>query len=139
AFANPPLLKELKKYRDPWSVNVLAQEAGMAALQDEKYPSYVRKLLWESKEEFFKNFSQSQLKKLDLHPSTTNFALISLKDVETDKEKLELLQQLGEQGILLRDCYNFRGLEKGYLRTAIKDKSSMEALLKGLEKWEKEN
>lgn len=137
AFANPSLLKELKKYRDPWSVNVLAQEAGVVALEDVEYPDKVRKLLKESKEEFYEKFRQAQFEKLRLNPSTTNFALISLRNGESDQEKSDLLQELGEQGILLRDCSNFRGLEKGYLRTAIKDQSSMEALLNGLKKWEK--
>lgn len=113
------------------------KRSGVVVMEDEEYPDKVRKLLQESKEEFYEKFQQAQFKKLCLHPSTTNFALISLRNGESDQEKIELLQQLGKQGILLRDCSNFRGLEKGYLRTAIKDKSSMKALLKGLEKWEK--
>ncbi len=137
AFANLPLLNELKKYRDPWSVNVLAQEAGIAAIEDEEYAPQVRKLLQESKKEFYACFEKAKFQKLHLCPSNVNFALISIKGAQGEVEKIELLEQLGQQGILLRDCGNFPGLEREYLRTAIKDKSSMDILTKALKDWNK--
>lgn len=136
-FANCTILNELKKYRDPWSVNALAQEAGILVLGDDEYASKVRKLLQESKEEFYADFEKAKFHKLHLYPSTVNFALLSLRGVQSQVEKIELLQQLGQQGILLRDCSNFRGLERGYLRTAIKDNSSMDTLIKVLKTWDK--
>ncbi|MDP4127956.1 MAG: aminotransferase class I/II-fold pyridoxal phosphate-dependent enzyme, partial [Bacillota bacterium] len=44
-FAQPSLLTLFEQYRDPWSVNVLAQHAGVASLQDVKYSDEVREKL----------------------------------------------------------------------------------------------
>ena len=56
-FAHPSLLACFDQYRDPWSVNVLAQQAGIAALEDWKFPDLVRDKLRESKSIFYQEFA----------------------------------------------------------------------------------
>lgn len=41
-----------------------------------------------------------------------------------------LYEQLLEQGILIRDCGNFRGLSKGFYRIAVKSREENDTLLK---------
>ncbi|AGA68549.1 L-threonine O-3-phosphate decarboxylase [Desulfitobacterium dichloroeliminans LMG P-21439] len=143
-FADPSLLGRLKKQRDPWAVNALAEEAGLAALTDESYAEQVRERLGESKAFFYKEF-QSRIKEgklsgIEVYPSTVNFALIEILDTQGAKDSLgaklrkkEILQRLGQKGILVRDCDNFQGLSGEFIRVAIKAQESMEALLEGLQ------
>lgn len=131
-FAAPEILKRVKKHRDPWAVNSLAEEAGIVALKDTEYPIRVRKLLKESKEFFYRSFEELQLSHLALRPSSANFALIEILKGQS-KDRVE---NLGKQGVLVRDCGNFQGLEGEFIRVAIKDIPSMQALIDGMRRSE---
>ncbi len=124
-FASPDLISNARQFRDPWSVNVLAEQAGIAALQDHFFPIWVRQMLSESKQFFFTNFKQQAPQSLFLWPSSVNFALIQL----SDRSSGEFVTQLAEHGILVRDCANFSGLQGSFIRVAIKDISSMKRFL----------
>ena len=127
-FAHPSLLARFEQYRDPWSVNVLAQHAGIAALEDLKFPDDVRDKLRESRSLFYQEFTRSGFSNLRLWPTTVNFALIEVLNHTSG----ELIQHLGVQGILVRDCANFTGLPGSFIRVAIKDAFVMQRLIEGL-------
>jgi len=127
-FADKSLLARFDQYRDPWSVNVLAQHAGIASLEDMKFPEDVREKLRESRALFYREFAQSGFSHLKLWPTTVNFALIEVSDHRLG----ELIGHLGRQGILVRDCSNFTGLPGNYIRVAIKDILAMQRLIEGL-------
>lgn len=133
-FADYQILKRFKEHQDPWAVNVLAEEAGLAALNDQEYGARVRALLKESKTYFYNEFAEGMFSELRLYPSDVNFALLQILGEQSNqgKRKREMITKLGWQGILVRDCGNFQGLEGEYIRVAIKDKESMQALIKGL-------
>jgi threonine-phosphate decarboxylase len=124
-FASPEIISHSRQFRDPWSVNVLAEQAGIAALQDKQFPAQVRRRLSESKEYFSVNFQQQAYKTLKLLPGSVNFVLIQL----LDRASTELVTELAGNGILVRDCANFKGLQGSFIRVAIKDISSMKQLL----------
>ncbi len=127
-FASPEVISYSRQFRDPWSVNALAEQAGIAALQDHLFPVQVRQLLYESKQFFFINFKQQAPKSLILWPTSVNFALIQL----FDRTSGEFVTELAEHGILVRDCANFIGLQGSFIRVAIKDISSMKRFLNTL-------
>ena len=128
AFAHPQLINRFEKHRDPWSVNVIAQYAGITALTDVNYSKTVREKLNDSKNFFYQEFEKGQFTELRLWPSSVNFALIQ---VLNDSVK-ELIHYLGLRGILVRDCSSFEGLEGNYIRVAMKDVKAMKQLIKGL-------
>lgn len=130
-FAHKSLLDIFDHYRDPWSVNVLAQHAGIAALEDLKFPEDVRDKLKESRLFFYQEFTRFGFPNLRLWPTTVNFALIEVLDHTSG----ELIRHLGGQGILVRDCANFKGLPGGFIRVAIKDIFAMERLIEGLKAY----
>ncbi len=142
-FGAAKLLGRLQDQRDPWAVNSLAEEAGLAALADAEYGKRVRQLLQASKESFYRSFAEGRKGKkywgLRLYSSKVNFALIQVLEAagsgtdrdDAGKRKKNLIQELGKQGILVRDCGNFAGLEGNYIRVAIKDQESMNSLLAG--------
>ena len=130
-FAHKSLLARFDQYRDPWSVNVLAQHAGITALADLKFPDDVREKLRESRSLFYQEFTLCSFSNLRLWPTTVNFALIEV----LNHTSVELIQHLGRLGILVRDCANFTGLPGDFIRVAIKDIFVMQRLIEGLKTY----
>ena len=131
-FASPDILGKVMEHRDPWVVNILAEEAGMVALKDHDFPTRVRGLLLESKDYFIQAFAENNFSNYMLESSGVNFALLQIKTGQAR----DLVENLGRQGVLVRNCSNFIGLEGEFVRVAIKDIPSMEALIEGLRRCE---
>jgi threonine-phosphate decarboxylase len=131
-FAASNVLTPIKEHRDPWSVNILAEEAGIAALEDVEYSEQVRWFFRQNKEYFFKAFEQAEFQDYSLMPSSVNFALIKI----LQSRSAVIVEELGRQGVLVRDCRSFQGLEGEFIRVAIKDPLSMKALIDGLKRSE---
>ena len=127
-FAHESLLNLFEQYRDPWSVNVLAQHAGITALQDLRYAVDVREKLTESRSYFYREFALANFNDLRLWPTSVNFALIEVLNHTSQ----DLIHHLGRLGILVRDCASFAGLPGDFVRVAIKDIFVMQKLLEGL-------
>ena len=68
----------------------------------------------------------TQLEKLGIRvfPGEANFLLLY--------SELPLYEELLKQGILIRDCSNFRGLKTGYYRIAVKTRGENDRLLRAL-------
>jgi threonine-phosphate decarboxylase len=128
AFAHQSLIAHFEKFRDPWSVNVLAQKAGKNVFEDLTYSNNAREKIEESRSYFYREFESCHFNHLRLLPTSVNFSLIEIVDSSTS----ELIQHLGYQGILVRDCRNFAGLEGNFIRVAIKDLPAMQRLIKAL-------
>ncbi|MBF0338612.1 MAG: threonine-phosphate decarboxylase [Nitrospirae bacterium] len=101
----------LEHYKEPWSVNTLAQRAGVTALNDK---AYVRQTFEVLRQE--KRYVEDWLTKkgFQFYPSEINFYL--LKD---DRAPM-LYEKLRAKGILLRNCAGYRGLDNRFLRIAVK-------------------
>lgn len=130
-FAQPGLIADFEQYRDPWSVNVLAQHAGITALEDLEYPAEVREKILKSREYFFREFASGGFSNLKLWPTAVNLALIEVLDQTPE----ELIEHLGRSGVLVRSCSSFAGLQGNFIRVAIKDISAMQRLIEGLNSW----
>lgn len=119
----------LKKLQVVWSVNSLAQELGIAALQQIDFVEQTKQWLAQEIPWF-----AAQLKRLKLLPlsTVTNYILVQISDVY-ELTSSELQQLMGQRGILIRDGGKFRGLTDRYIRLAIKDRVSNERLLQELE------
>jgi len=116
------LVKDIKTFQEPWSVNTLAQEAAIMAIRDETY----RKKTWIFiKRE--KEFLEEGLTRLGIWftPSRANYYLLRL-------EKPDLVEKLARKGILVRDCSNFRGLDRTYIRIAVRKREENIKLLEAL-------
>lgn len=120
------LIKELEIQKIPWSVNYLAQIAAREVLKDEKLISKSRYFLLKEKEFFYQELSN--IEGLKVYKPSSNFIFIKLLG-NISSEKLQ--DQLGRKGILIRDCSNFRGLEKGkFIRVAVRTRKENIKLLK---------
>ena len=115
------LLEKMQQIRQPWSVSVPAQEAGIAALDEEERAEETRRLVRRERTRMEHSFREAGL---EVIPSEANFILVHAE--------LDLFDRLREKGILIRDCANYRGLEKGWYRMAVKKKEENDRLLEAV-------
>jgi threonine-phosphate decarboxylase len=117
------LIGRLKEYKELWTVNNLAQRAGVAALKDKVYRNETFRLIKEEK-----RFLEKGFKKLGIEffRSDANFYLLKISNAG------EIYEQLMEKGILVRHCSNFRGLDSTYIRVAVKSHKENTILIKTL-------
>lgn len=115
-LAEPLLVKQLNLLRDPWNVNVMAQAAGVAGLQDLAYRQETVRLVGEQKTWLY-NQLQSISGIKAFHPSV-NFILADLEKTGWHAERLQ--QCLWQDRILIRNCASFSGLSNHYIRLAVK-------------------
>ena len=109
--------------RQPWSVSVPAQAAGVTALT-EREEQRVRKIRQEIAAERERLERELQKLGIEVIPSKANFLLIF--------SEIPLFERLLEQKILIRNCENYRGLGKGWYRIAVRTKGENEILLDAL-------
>lgn len=107
------IIEILKKIKIPWSVNALAQEAGIIAIKNKSHITKSKLLI--QKESNFLKKKIAEIPGFECHDSSTNFILIKTKQDSTKIQK-----KLLKHKILIRDCKNFRGLNNHYIRIAVK-------------------
>lgn len=126
AASSSKLIKKLEAQKIPWSVNCLAQVAVREILQDEGFISKSRSFLLEEKIFLYRELFN--IKGLKVYKPSSNFIFIKLLGNISSEE---LMDQLAKKGILIRDCSNFRGLEKGkFIRVAVRTRKENIKLLK---------
>jgi len=107
AVGRQDVIEVLARVRPPWSVNALAQAAGVAALEDQAWlTSSIQKLV-QSKEVLVKELGTLGLPPV---PSATHFFLVWVGDGATFRRNLM------SRHVLVRDCASF-GLPE-YVRIA---------------------
>lgn len=109
---NQQFLQTMSNCLQPWNVSVLAQIGGNAAL--ENADSYLKHTLTFLKEEKPKLVSAIQSAGYKLYGSHANYLFFHGEP--------GLYQKALEEGFLIRDCSNYRGLQKGYYRIAVRSK-----------------
>ncbi|MGL4345937.1 MAG: threonine-phosphate decarboxylase CobD [Cellulosilyticaceae bacterium] len=123
--SNSLWLQKMREEGQCWGVSVIAQRAGQAALECQTYLEQT-KMLIATERQYLKN----QLRQLGMtvFDSTANYIFFkNLSEVPIDK----LLYQ---QGILIRSCSNYRGLDAHYYRVAVKTHSDNQKLMQSLER-----
>lgn len=111
--SNIDLKTKLYTMSQPWSVSSPAQLGGIAACQDKNYLNKSKIII--EKERIYLTQNLKNLK-YKVFKGSANYILFYTKDFSLDK-KLE------EKGILIRNCSNYFGLEQGYFRICIKNKT----------------
>ncbi|HYT88446.1 MAG TPA: threonine-phosphate decarboxylase [Gemmataceae bacterium] len=109
----------------PWSVNALAQLAGVAALADAEYHQRTRAWLANEVPSFMKCLAGIS-ERLQPVPSATSFVLVRLKELTA----AAVAAFLGRHGVAVREASNFVGLDGRYLRLAVRTAECNERLLK---------
>ncbi len=126
--ANEALVNKLMRYKEPWTVNTIAQVAGMAAINDYEFAANTRQYV--AGEKTFLYNGLAMIKGIYPFQPTVNFILVRIEDsISTTSEIQKLLLK---NNILIRDCSNFVGLDGSYFRVAVKTREENSNLLSAL-------
>ena len=109
AIAAPELVTYMERVRQPFNVNIMAQTAGLAAIDDKGFLEKTRRLILDGK-----NFIYQELSQLGLGyvPSVANFILI---DVGCDSG--DVFKAMLKSGVIVRDMKQY-GLDN-FIRLTI--------------------
>ena len=126
--ASGAILKQLPE----WNVSEPAQKAGVAAAGEKDYLDDAVKFI--CRERFYLS---EELRKLGFYvfPSDANFILFRTGV----KMSCDIYGALLEEGILIRDCGDMKGLCKGYYRIAVRTHAENEVLVASLKKLCQQN
>ena len=122
------LVQRLELGKDVWNVNLLAQKAGVAALGLEDYARRTVELVSEEKDFLFE--ALSGIAGISPYPPTVNFILLRLESMTSE----EFAAALKQEGILVRDCSNYPGLDEHHARVAVRSRRDNEKLIEAIAK-----
>lgn len=128
AAADQNIIAGLKSILPPWSVNTLAQAAGVAALSDADYAAQSRSFVEEERRWLKKEIEN--IPGLTGYPGCANFLLVKINRSDGDARKLADL--LLASGIAIRVCDNFDGLDNRHFRIAVRTRDDNGRLLEAL-------
>jgi threonine-phosphate decarboxylase len=100
----------------PWNVNCLAQAAAVAAIKDEDHLRVTSELI--KKEKAWLQQELATIKGFSFESPDANFFFIDIRKAAITANNLK--HKMLQQGILIRDCSSFVGLNEFYIRVAVK-------------------
>ncbi|HJR85589.1 MAG TPA: histidinol-phosphate transaminase [Nitrososphaeraceae archaeon] len=131
--SHPTMAKKLSHNKITWNINGLAQLAGITALDNLSHLRKARKIISTERELMYDKINH------DLHSfsaikSDVNFYLIRLRDGNCRKVRDLILKK---NGILVRECSDFKGMNDKYIRVAVRTHNENLALFNSLESLDK--
>jgi threonine-phosphate decarboxylase len=114
----------------PWNVNCLAQAAAVVALNDYEHLQKTHSLI--QQEKAFLQEELNRVRGFKVYAPDANFFFIDIR--ETGYTAAQLTQKMLAEGIMIRDCTSFKGLDQFYVRIAVKLHSENVRLLQALSK-----
>ncbi|MDD2972170.1 MAG: histidinol-phosphate transaminase [Lachnospiraceae bacterium] len=126
--ADRKLLHKMNLAGQPWSVSVPAQYAGVAALQEREYVKRSIAYISNEREYLLSEMRQHMLCKR-IFDSRANYIFFRAEET--------LGAYLYERGYAIRDCSNYRNLQKGYYRIAVRLHEENMALLQEWKEYKK--
>lgn len=123
ALGNENIIASMNRVREPFNVNILAQTAAVAAINDDAHVTASRELNEEGKKYLYGEFERLGLR---YTPTQANFIW-----VETGKSSKELFGQLLRKGVIIRtgDIFGF----DSYIRVTIGLPEQNERFIRSLE------
>lgn len=121
------LLDKMTESGQPWGVSLVAQKAGIQALRETAYLRRTRDLIAEER-----RWLQSALEGLGykVYPPRANYVFFRVEECDF------LAEDLAADGILIRSCENYIGLDRHYFRIAVRGRSENEELIQALSRRE---
>ena len=116
----------LESARVPWSVNALAQEAGVLAASDSGHLARSRAAV--ARERAYIEKGVRAIAGLEAYPSSANFLLLRAR-----RSSRALRKALLARRILVRDCSDFDGLDCHHVRVSVRSRPDNARLLAALE------
>jgi threonine-phosphate decarboxylase len=126
--AEPSLVERVRERQPPWSVNVLAQLAARASLEDTCFALESRALIAQERPQLAACLST--LCGLEPQPSSANFLFVHLANPLCADG---VAARARSRGVLLRNCRSFQGLDGEWIRVAVRGRTENARLVQVLE------
>ena len=131
-YFDKELEKKISEKKEPWSVNNIAEMAGLTVLDDTEYIE--KTLKWIVEEKIYMYEKLNEISGIKVYETEVNFITGKI-DEKLFSEGLNvkvLREKMLEQGILIRNASNFKFLDERFFRLAIKDRESNDRVIKVL-------
>ena len=131
-YFDKELEQKISEKKEPWSVNNIAEMAGLTVLDDTEYIE--KTLKWITKEKIYMYEKLNEISGIKVYETEVNFITGKI-DEKLFSEGLNvkiLREKMLEQGILIRDASNFKFLDERFFRLAIKDRASNDRVIKAM-------
>ncbi|HCT93180.1 MAG TPA: threonine-phosphate decarboxylase [Lachnospiraceae bacterium] len=119
--SNKGLLEKMGRVTQPWNVSIPAQAAGVAALKERAYVREGRRVV---AEELSLMKQEMAAAGLQVYDSQANYIFF--------RGPVDLREHCLKQGVLIRSCSNYPGLDSGYFRVAVRRHEENQVLLRAL-------
>lgn len=130
AILPTPLAQMARENLPPWTVNSLAQEFGARALQDIHYQDTSRTVCRELRHELTAELGC--FRQLKVYPASANYLFVKILGGKTSEDLAAFC--LG-QGIMIRTCANYTGLDASFFRIAVRSREENKLLLDALHQY----
>ena len=131
-YFDKELEQKISEKKEPWSVNNIAEMAGLTVLDDTEYIE--KTLKWITKEKIYMYEKLNEISGIKVYETEVNFITGKI-DEKLFSEGLNvkvLREKMLEQGILIRDASNFKFLDERFFRLAIKDRTSNDRVIEAM-------
>lgn len=129
AAGDAALVAAIRRLQPCWSVNTLAQRVGVAALNDQDYVA--RTCDYVARERQWLSRALGALAGLQVYSGAANFLLVRVTHGSCDGPKLA--EALRHKGLVVRTCHNFAGLDRRFIRVAVRRRAENLRLLEALQ------
>lgn len=124
AYALPHIAHSFHQAALSWHVNALADLAGQVIFKEAEFIRNTKAYVAQQRTEMLAQLRT--IAGIHIYDTDANFILIKL--LKTDEETI--FEQLIRRGLLIRKASSFDGLDRSYIRIAIKDRGSNQHLLR---------
>lgn len=124
ALAKTSFCSYMERVRQPFNVNMLAQQAALYALNDNEFLLKTKRIVSEGKSYLYEKLNELGIAYV---PSVANFILI-----DTGKDGVSVFKSMLKQGVIVRDLKQY-GL-KSFIRVTVGTKKENKKFIKTLKK-----
>ena len=131
-YFDKKLEKRISEKKEPWSVNNIAEMAGLTVLDDTEYIE--KTLKWITKEKIYMYEKLNEINGMKAYKTEINFITVKIEDKLFSKElNVKILREkMLEYSILIRDASNFKFLDERFFRLAIKNRENNDRVIEVL-------
>ena len=119
---NNEIVEKVNKVSVPWSINIVACDGVIKALDEKEYIENTIKYVKKEKEYLYNSLKKINLLKV-FEPSV-NFIMFKLLD------NFDLREKMIKESIIIRSCSNYKGLGNEFYRIAVRSREENDKLLK---------
>jgi L-threonine-O-3-phosphate decarboxylase len=129
---HPENARNIESSIPSWNVNSIAQTLGPKILEDTQYLEQTRNFISKENKSLFS--ALNAIDAIKIFPSETNFFLFKLIDDNPDLSD-RFFKSLLTQGLIIRNCGNFSGLDNSFFRIAIQTEEKNQKLVQAIESF----